>query len=294
MDNSAKTHNDRLMKTGYQILQQCQDEAIPCFLWAGGAIYHMLGGKLDYREMSDLEFFLPRNSDKQKKVDKQFEQILEQMGFIPYSYFNNIQNQYSTPRREFYLPNRELSDLEVEEVKHGRNKYVENVEFQKVEVFVDGIKMCWTFKFKELPTSYTDTVICPPGFQLALKANAIHTDDFDLKDIQDISSIVSSSCCGEVTEKDTIFKEPHLDENIEFKIGKEIFEYLSNLKYDFPTTIIRNYYEILNYSGLTESGKKTLLELIEFLKPLEKKNKSGGFLAKARKEKPQRVDARTL
>ena len=55
------------MKTGYQILEQCKEESIPCFLWAGGAIYHILGGRLDYRKMSDLEFFLPRKSDKQIK-----------------------------------------------------------------------------------------------------------------------------------------------------------------------------------------------------------------------------------
>lgn len=294
MENSAKTQNDKLMKTGYQILHESNEAAIPCFLWAGGAIYHMLGGKLDYRKMSDLEFFLPRNSHKKKNVDKQFEKILKEMGFIPYSWFNNIQNQYREPRREFYLPNRELTSKEIEEVEHGRSKNVEDVEFQKVELFINGIKMCWTFKFKELPLSYDGTLISPPGFQLALKANAIHAEDFDLKDIQDISSVVSSNCCGEVTTTGTVFKEPYLDENVNYSIGTEIFEHLSKLKLNFPTTIIRNFTETLNYSGLTENGKSTLLELIDFLKPLEKKNKGGGFLSKARKEKPRRVDARTI
>ena len=44
MDVTAKAHNDSLMETGYEILQRCKDKSIPCFLWAGGAIYHMLGG----------------------------------------------------------------------------------------------------------------------------------------------------------------------------------------------------------------------------------------------------------
>ena len=288
MENSAKKHNDELMKTGYKILQRCIYEKIPCFLWGGGAIYHMLGGRLVYRKMSDIEFFLP------KKADQDFQKILKKMGFYPNKPFNNMQSMVRTPRREFYRPNRELTSKEVEEVEHGRKNNVEDVEFQKVEIFVDGIKMCWTFKFKELPSSYAETLICPPGFQLALKANAIHSDDFDLKDIQDISSVVSSNCCGEVTQTDTIFTEPHLDENISYSVGTEIFERLSNLKIDFPTTIIRNFTEVLSYSGLTEDGRSTMVELIDFVKPLEKKNKGGGLLSKARKEKPRRVDARTI
>jgi len=241
MEISAKNHNDELMKVGYQILQECLDENIPCFLWGGGAIYHMLGGKLDYRKMSDLEFFIP------KKVDNQMKKILKQMGFYANRPFNMMQNMSKTPRREFYRPDRELTEIEVEEIEHGRKGNIQDVEFQKVEIFVVGIKMCWTFKFKELPSSYTNTLICPPGFQLALKANAIHSDDLDLKDIQDISSVVSSSCCGEVTTRDTIFTEPHLDENIRYSVGTEIFKHLSKRKFEFPSTIIRNFTECLNY-----------------------------------------------
>lgn len=288
MDNSAKTHNDALMKVGYEILQICKEESIPCFLWGGGAIYHLLGGKLDYRIMSDLEFFYP------KTVDKDIQNILIQMGFHPNKPFNNMQSMSRTPRREYYRPNRELTQTEIEDVEHGRKSNIEDAEFQKVELFVDGIRMCWTFKFKELPDNYDGTLICPPGFQLALKTNAIHPDDFDLKDIQDISSVVSSNCCGKVTATDSTFKEAHLDENIEYTVGTDIFEHLSRLKYDFPTVVIRNFTEALGYSGLSEEGKSTLTELIDFLKPCEKKNKSGGFLAKARKEKPVRVDPRTI
>jgi hypothetical protein len=288
MDNTAKSYNDSLMKVGYEILQECKDESIPCFLWGGGAIYHLLGGKLDYRQMSDLEFFLPKSKDKEVR------RILKDMGFYPNKPFNNMQSMSRTPRREYYRPNRELTTTEIEDVEHGRKSNVEDVEFQKVELFVDGIRMCWTFKFKELPSNYDGTLICPPGFQLALKANAIHPDDFDLKDIQDISSVVSSNCCGRVTENDSTFKEAQLDENLEYSVGTNIFEHLSKLKYDFPTVVTRNFTEVLDYSGLSEGGKSTLNELIDFLKPWEKKNKSGGFLAKARKEKPVRVDPRDL
>ncbi|MHA2224902.1 MAG: nucleotidyltransferase family protein [Candidatus Hodarchaeales archaeon] len=286
MANNAQEHNDSLMKTGLQILKKCKEESLPCMLWGGGAIYFLLGGRLDYRKMSDLEFFLPT------EADKQIRQILTDMGFYANKPFNSLQNMYKTRRREFYRPNRELTSHEIEEVEHGRKGNIDDVEFQKVELFVYGIKMCWNFKFDELPDSYKGTLICPSGFQLALKANAIHPDDFDLKDIQDISSVLSSNCCGALATTDTIFKEAVLDENIQYSIGKEIFEHFSKTKYDFPSTLIRNFTEVLNYSGLSEGGKSTLLELIEFLKPCEEKNKSGGFLSKARKEKPVRVDAR--
>ncbi|MFX1285993.1 MAG: hypothetical protein ACFFB5_20285 [Promethearchaeota archaeon] len=286
MENSEKAHNDELMKVGYQLLEKCNNDGISCFLWGGGAIYHMLGGRLDYREMSDLEFFLP------KKFDHSVQDILKELGFIPYTTFNNMQNMSRTPRREFYRPNRELDDLEIEEVEHGRRKNIEDVKFQKVELFVTGIKMCWTFKFKELPSSYKKSLIAPPGFQLALKANAIYSEDFDLKDIQDISSVVSSSCCEEVTTEDSIFREPHLDANIRYSIGTDIFRILSKKKHEFPSTIIRNFSECLKYPKLSENGKKTLLQLIDFLKPLEKKDLDAGLFAKAKKEKPRRVDAR--
>jgi len=165
-------------------------------------------------------------------------------------------------------------------------------DFQKIELFVDGIKMCWTFNFNELPSDYKKTLISPPGFQLALKANPIHSDDFDLKDIQDISSVVSSSCCGEITNEDTIFKKPFLDENIRYSIGTKIFELLSKKKHEFPSTVIRNFSECLKYPKLSEDGKTTLMQLINFLKPLEEKDLSAGMIIKARKEKPRRVDAR--
>ncbi|MFW9905514.1 MAG: hypothetical protein ACFFFH_14325 [Candidatus Thorarchaeota archaeon] len=287
MDNSAKIHNDELMKLGYQLLEQCANEGIPCFLWGGGAIYHMLGGRLNYRKMSDLEFFLP------KKSDHIVQAFLEDLGFIPYTTFNNMQNMSHTPRREFYRPNRELTDLETEEVEHGRKSNINDAKFQKVELFVDGIKMCWTFNFKDLPSNYKESLISPPGFQLALKANAIHSDDFDLKDVQDISSVVSSSCCGKVAEEDTIFKEPRLDENISYSVGTRIFRLLSQKKHEFPSTIIKNFSECLKYPKLAENGRETLLKLIEFLKPLEKKDLNAGMITKARKEKPRRVDART-
>ncbi|MFX0125314.1 MAG: hypothetical protein ACFFAE_16925 [Candidatus Hodarchaeota archaeon] len=288
MVNSAQENNDILMKTGYQILEHCKEESIPCFLWAGGAIYHILGGKLDYREMSDLEFFLPR------AVDKQIQQILLDTGFYANKYFNSMQNMYKIRRREFYLPNRELTPHEIEELEHGRRSNIENINFQKVELFVTGIKMCWTFKFKELPESYNETLVCPPGFQLALKANAIHPDDFDLKDIQDIASMVNSDSCTHITIEDTIFSEPKLNENINCSIGTGIFEELSKIKHKFASTVVRNFSEVLNYSGLTESGKSKLSQLIEFLKPLEEMDKKSGFLSRARKEKPRRVDARHI
>ncbi len=286
MDTSAKAHNDELMKAGYQLLKRCDDEGISCFLWGGGAIYHMLGGRLNYRKMSDLEFFLP------KKYDHRVQNLLEDFGFIPYTTFNNMQNMSRTPRREFYRPNRELSDLEIEEVEHGRKSNIDDVKFQKIELFVDGIKMCWTFNFKELPSDYKKSLISPPGFQLALKANAIHSDDFDLKDVQDISSVVSSSCCEEVTTEDTIFKEPNLDGDISYSIGTRIFRLLSQKKYEFPSTVIKNFNECLKYPKLSENGKKILLQLIEFLKPFEEQDLGAGLIAKAKKEKPRRVDAR--
>ena len=108
MDNSMKAHNDSLMNCGYEILQQCDEKSIPCFLWGGGAIYHLLGGRLDYRIMSDLEFFIP------KKADKDVQNILTTMGFYPNKPFNMMQNMSRTPRREYYRPNRELSQSEIE------------------------------------------------------------------------------------------------------------------------------------------------------------------------------------
>ncbi|UCE13096.1 MAG: nucleotidyltransferase family protein [Candidatus Heimdallarchaeota archaeon] len=288
MTSSAQVHNDELMKTGYQILEQCKEESIPCFLWAGGAIYHILGGRLDYRPMSDLEFFLPR------KADKQVQQILLNNGFYANKYFNSMQNMYRIRRREFYFPNRELTSHEIEELEHGRRSNIDNVKFQKIELFITGIKMCWTFKFEELPEAYNETLICPPGFQLALKANAIHPEDFDLKDIQDIASMVNSDCCGKVTSEDSIFTEPKLDENLNCSIGTGIFEELSNRKHKFASTVNRNFKEVLNYSGLTESGKSKLSQLIEFLEPFEQLDNKSGILSRARKEKPRRVDARHI
>ena len=208
MENDTQTHNDKLMKRGYEILHRCKEESITCILWGGGAIYHMLGGKLDYRKMSDVEFLIP------KKADKQLQQLLEEMGFIPYTMFNNMQNMYSMPRREFYLPNRELSKAETEKLKQGRRKNIKDVEFQKIELFIDGIRMCWSFKLKKLPKSYAASFICPPGFQLALKANPMHPDDFDLKDIQDISHVLNNPNCN-IEMWDTIFEEPYLDESKE-------------------------------------------------------------------------------
>ncbi|MFX0183245.1 MAG: nucleotidyltransferase family protein [Candidatus Hodarchaeota archaeon] len=288
MTSSAQDHNDSLMETGYQILKQCQDSSIPCILWGGGAIYHILGGKLNYRKMSDLEFFIP------KKADNQIKQILIDNGFYANRYFNSMQNMYEIRRREYFLPNRELTTHEIEELEHGRRGNIENVEYQKVEIFVTGIKMCWTFRFKDLPEAYDETLICPPGFQLALKANAIHPEDFDLKDIQDIASMVNSDCCEKVTTKDSIFTKPVLNENLSCTIGTEIFEELSNTKHKFPSTVIRNFSEVLNYSGLSESGNSKLSQIIEFLKPFEEKNKKGGFLSRTRKEKPRRVEARHI
>lgn len=288
MESDAQAHNDKLMKRGYEILCRCKEESIACFLWGGGAIYHMLGGKLDYRKMSDLEFLLP------KKADNRLQQLLEEMGFIPYTMFNNMQNMYSMPRREFYLPSRELSKAEIEDIKQGRRKNIKDVEFQKIELFIDGIRMCWSFKLKELPKSYTTSLICPPGFQLALKANPMHPDDFDLKDIQDISNVLNNPNCN-IEMWDTIFEEPYLEKNIEFSIGTHIFERLSNSKFHFPLILIRNFTEAFNYPILSKIGKPKLLELINFLNPFKEKDTRSGFLSKllVRKEKPVRVDIRT-
>ncbi|UCG01178.1 MAG: hypothetical protein JSW11_16360 [Candidatus Heimdallarchaeota archaeon] len=286
MDNSMKAHNDSLMKNGYEILQQCKEKSIPCFLWGGGAIYHLLGGRLDYRIMSDLEFFIP------KKADKAMQKVLTEMDFYPNRPFNMMQNMSRTPRREFYRPNRELSKSEIEELTQGRKNNIEEVEYQKIELFVDGIRMCWTFKFSELPPSYSETLICPPGFQIALKANAIHPDDFDLKDIQDISSILNAN--GQIGPKDSIFSEPKLDPHLGFSIGTEIFGLLAKSKSQFPSTMIRNFQETLKYTGpicCNEDGKGKLAKIVEFLQPLDSKK---GFLAKVRMEKPERVDARHI
>ncbi|MHA2294521.1 MAG: hypothetical protein ACXAEU_09140 [Candidatus Hodarchaeales archaeon] len=288
MEESAQAHNDKLMKTAYQILEQCKEESIPIMLWGGGAIYHIIGGELNYRKMSDLEFFYP------KKVDKQINIILGDMGFYANRPFNNMQNMSRTPRREFYRPDRELTIKEIEDVEHGRKANVEDVEFEKVELFVTGIRMCWTFKFDDLPNSFNETLICPPGFQLALKANAIHQDDFDLKDIQDIACVLNSNCCEKVSSKDTIFTDAFLDKDTRCIIGTEIFEYLSNAKQDFSKTVLRNLNEVLKYSGLNESGKNKLLKLIDFIRPLEEKDKNSSFMSKIRKEKPVRVESRYI
>ncbi|MFW9997269.1 MAG: hypothetical protein ACFFD4_34820 [Candidatus Odinarchaeota archaeon] len=270
-------------------MQRCIEESIsPVFLWGGGAIYHIIGGTLNYRKMSDLEFFIP------KETDTQFKRLLKDIGFYGNRPFNNMQNMSRTPRREFYLPDRELTAHEIEEVVHGRKANVDNVEFEKVEVFVTGIRMCWTFKFSDLPESYLDSLVCPPGFQLALKANAIHPDDFDLKDIQDISSVLNSKCCTEVASKDTIFTEAALNKDLSCSIGTEIFQKMSSIKQDFSDTILRNFGEVLKYSGLTEEGKSKLLKLLDFIKPINEKDKQGGFFSKVRKEKPVRVDARHI
>jgi hypothetical protein len=282
-----KAHNDSLMNCGYEILQQCEEKSIPCFLWGGGAIYHLLGGRLDYRIMSDLEFFIP------KKVDKDIHEILIKMGFYANKPFNMMQNMSRTPRREYYRPNRELSFSEIEDLEHGRKDNIEDVEYQKIEIFVDGIRMCWTFKFKELPRSYSNTLICPPGFQIALKANAIHPDDFDLKDIQDISSILNAN--GHIGSKDTIFEDPKLDPNLEFSIGTEIFQVLAKSKLKFPSTVLRNFQETLKYDGpicCNEDGKAKLKKLMDYIRPIE--SKKSGFLSKVRMERPERVDARHI
>ncbi|NHJ01292.1 MAG: hypothetical protein EAX86_04075 [Candidatus Heimdallarchaeota archaeon] len=285
MDPSLKVQNDKLMKVGYLILQECKKKSLPCFLWGGGAIYHMLGGKLDYRIMSDIEFFLP------KAADKSIQEILEKLGFIPYKTFNNIQNMYSNPRREFYRPSRELTDSEIEDIMHGRRKNVKDVEFQKVELFIDGIRMCWLFKIEDLPKNYFDSLICPPGFQIALKVNPIHPDDFDFKDIQDISSVLNKSGC-EIKEFDSIFIEPQVTEDINFSIGTNFLEKIAKDKYEFPTTAVRNLKEVLNYSGLTEDGKSKVQQLIDYLSPFISIDQ-GSRLKNIKREKPVRVDART-
>lgn len=283
---SVQAHNDALMDAGYQFLKQCQENSIPCFLWGGGAICHFLGGKMGYRKMSDLEFFLPTKSDKPAQT------FLEEMGFLPYKSFNNIQNQYDPKRREFYRPNRELSESEIELVHYGRKSNIENVKFQKIELFVNGIRLCWTFKLKDLPSNYFESLICPPGFQLALKAHAIHPDDFDLKDIQDISRVLNSTYC-EVGSTDTIFTEVEPGQPTQYVIGKDVFEKVAAKKFNFAATVIRNLSEVMLHADLSEDGKAKLLQLLDFLKPLDEKDKSLGFLSKAKKEKPVRVDART-
>ncbi|MFW9778462.1 MAG: hypothetical protein ACFFE8_06360 [Candidatus Heimdallarchaeota archaeon] len=282
----AQAQNDALMELGYKFLNQCKEHSIPCFLWGGGAIYYFLGGKMDYRKMSDMEFLLPL------KVDHEVQGLLEEMGFLPYKTFNNMQNQYDPKRREFYLPSRELSKNEEDNVFHGRKSNVEDAKFKKVELFVNGIRLCWTFKIKDLPSNYFESLICPPGFQIALKAHAIHPDDFDLKDIQDIARVVNSPQCG-VGSTDTIFDDINPGQPGQYVIGKDIFEKVADKKLDFAGTIVRNLSEVLLHAGLTQNGKTKLLEIIDFLKPLEEKDESLGFLSRAKKEKPVRVDART-
>ena len=285
MANAAKEHNDSLMNMGYKVLERCKDRNLPCLIWGGGAIYHMLDGALDYRKMSDIEFLVPKSGD------KKLQSILKGFGFIPYSTFNNMQNMYSTPRREFYRPDRELTDKEVEDVKHGRKKDIENVNFQKVEIFVDGIRMCWKFKFAELPKHYKQSLICPPGFQIALKLNPIHEDDFDLKDVQDISSIMNMPNV-EISEIDTIYRDPQLKAEEHCCIGIEIFSQLSKTKDQYTTTALKNLNQVLKYSGLSDDGKEKVKQLIAYLEPLKAKDK-GGLISKMRREKPVRVDART-
>ena len=284
MGITAQSHNDELMNTGYNVLKQCKELSLPCFIWGGGAIYHMLRGKLDYRKMSDIEFLLP------KSADHKVQEILIDLDFIPYSTFNNMQNMYSMPRREFYLHDRKLTDLEVENVKHGRKSDIEDANFQKVELFVDGIRMCWQFKLKDLPKSYAESIICPPGFQIALKANPIHPDDFDLKDIQDISSVLNQPNVS-LSELDTIFREPRVIEDMDCCIGTKMFEKLANDKDQFATTVSRNFKEVLNHNKLSDSGREILNQLVSFLEPLKKRDE-GGFFSKMRREKPVRVDNR--
>jgi hypothetical protein len=283
---SAQTHNDALMDVGYQFLKQCQENSIPCFLWGGGAIYHFLAGKMNYRKMSDLEFLLPKASDKPAQ------KLLEEMGFLPYKTFNNMQNQYDPKRREFYRPDRELSDTETEHVFSGRRSSIEDVKFQKIELFVNGIRLCWTFKLKDIPSNYFESLICPPGFQVGLKAHAIHPDDFDLKDIQDLSRVLNSPL-SKVGSTDTIFNAVEQGKLDSFIIGKDVYEKVAETKFNFAGTVIRNLSEVLLHADLNESGKGKILELIDFLKPLEESDNSLGFLSKAKREKPVRVDART-
>jgi hypothetical protein len=284
MEGSAQTHNDKLMTSAYEILRQCKENSLPCFVWGGGAIYHLLNGKLDYRKMSDIEFMLPKFADKKMK------QILKDLGFIPYSTFNNVQNMYSMPRREFYLPDRELTGIEIEDLKHGRKSNINNVNFQKVELFIDGIRMCWKFNIKDLPKSYAESSICPPGFQIALKLNPIHPDDFDLKDIQDITSVLNQHHI-KIEELDTIFTEPQINPDLVCCIGTKIFERLTRTKDQFAMTTHRNLSMVEENPELNESGKQKVQKLLEFLSPLLEKDK-GGFLSKIRREKPVRVDAR--
>ena len=284
MEESAKQHNDELMKNGYEILERCIEEDFPCFIWGGGAIYHYLNGNLNYRKMSDIEFLLP------KSADSKMQNILEQMDFIPYSTFNNIQNMYPMPRREFYLPDRKLTDLEIEDIKHGRKSNIKNVNLKKIELFVDGIRMCWKFTLKELPKSYADSRICPPGFQVALKINAVHPDDFDLKDAQDISQIFNKPTL-KINSLDTIISEPKIDESLECCIGTKTFERISRTKDQFATVAFRNLSNVLEVTELTDAGKSKIEELMAFLETL-KKNDHAGFFAHLRREKPVRVDAR--
>ena len=61
MTNTAKEHNDSLMNMGYRVLERCKDSNLPCLIWGGGAIYHMLDGALDYRKMSDISHFFRFN-----------------------------------------------------------------------------------------------------------------------------------------------------------------------------------------------------------------------------------------
>ncbi|MHA1975824.1 MAG: hypothetical protein ACW98I_02855 [Candidatus Hodarchaeales archaeon] len=284
MEESVQTHNDELMASAYEILRQCKENSLPCFVWGGGGIYHLINGKLDYRKMSDIEFMLP------KSADKKLQKILEDLGFIPYSTFNNVQNMYSMPRREFYLPDRELTDSEIENLQRGRRRSIENVKFQKVELFIDGIRMCWKFNIGELPKIYADSVICPPGFQIALKLNPIHPDDFDLKDIQDITQVLNQTHT-KIVELDSIFTEPQLSNDLDCCIGTKVFERFARTKDQFITTVHRNLLKVLEYPELNEQGRLKAQKLIDFISPLLEKDK-GGFLSKMRREKPVRVDAR--
>ena len=161
---------------------------------------------------------------------------------------------------------------------------------QKVELFINGIRMCWKFNIKDLPKIYAESSVCPPGFQIALKLNPIHPDDFDLKDIQDITRVLNQPNT-KIEELDTIFKEFQINKDLGCCIGTKIFERLTRTKDQFATTAHRNLSKVLENPELNEAGKQKVQKLMDFLSPLLEKDK-GGFLSKMRREKPVRVDAR--
>jgi hypothetical protein len=120
--------------------------------------------------------------------------------------------------------------------------------------------------------------------------NPIHPDDFDLKDIQDISKVLNQSN-SKVAEMDTIYKNPQLNEGVECCIGTKMFERLSRSKDLFATTAHRNLNSVLEHNELTEAGRQKAEKIVSFLTPLLEKDK-GGFFSKMRREKPVRVDTR--